>query len=180
MASVPRLPIVGVIGSSADAHQDRAAALGAWLAGQGVHLVTGGGLGVMQAVSKAFFEAPARKGLVLGIIPAAAENAPDPKKGYPNDWVEVPILTHLHLSGEQGEKPLSRNHLVVLTSAVIIAMPGGTGTASEVQLAMKYRRPVIAYLKSRDEIQGLPAGTRVEPDLDRIKAFVCEQLAKFR
>jgi uncharacterized protein (TIGR00725 family) len=180
MASIARLPIVGVIGSHSDAHQERAAALGAWLAGQGVHLLTGGGPGVMQAVSKAFVETPGRKGLVIGIIPAASEISLDPKKGYPNDWVEVPIFTHLHLSGEQGEKPLSRNHLVVLSSAVIIAMPGGTGTASEVRLAMKYRRPLIAYLRSREEIAGLPPDARVEPDLDRIKTFIAEELAKAR
>src|SRR5262249_4700215 len=136
--------------------------------------------GVMQTVSKAFVEAPGRKGLVIGIIPCAAENSPDPKKGYPNDWVEIPIVTHLHLSGEQGVKPLSRNHIVALSSAVIIAMPGGPGTASEVRLALKYRRPVIAYLKEPAEIAGLPDGIRVEPDLDKIKAFVSEELAKLR
>jgi predicted Rossmann-fold nucleotide-binding protein len=134
----------------------------------------------MQAVSKAFFEAPGRKGLVNGIIPCAGENSPDPKKRYPNDWVEIPIFTHLHLSGEHGEKRLSRNHIVTLSSAVVIAMPGGTGTASEVRLALKYRRRVIAYLKEPAEIEGLPDGIRVEPDLDKIKAFVSEKLAKLR
>ena len=180
MASVQRLPIVGVVGSHADAHAERAAAIGRWLAGQNVHLLTGGGPGVMQAVSKAFVEAPGRKGLVIGIIPCAAENSPNPKMGYPNDWVEIPIFTHLHLSGEQGVQPLSRNHIVALSSAVIIAMPGGTGTASEVRLALKYRRPVIAYLKKPAEIEGLPDGIRVESDLDKIKEFVSEELAKFR
>jgi len=95
MASIPRLPIVGVVESHSNDPHERAAVLGRWLACQGVHLLTGGGPGVMQAVSKAFCEAPARKGLVIGIIPSAAENSPDPKKGYPNDWVEVPIFTHL-------------------------------------------------------------------------------------
>ncbi len=37
MTSAVRLPIVGVIGSGSEEHQDRAAALGGWLAGQGVH-----------------------------------------------------------------------------------------------------------------------------------------------
>jgi hypothetical protein len=45
MASVPRLPIAGVSGSGTENYQDRAAALGGWLAGQGVHLLTGAGLG---------------------------------------------------------------------------------------------------------------------------------------
>jgi uncharacterized protein (TIGR00725 family) len=181
MASVPRLPIVGVIGAASHDCQERAAAVGRWLAGQDVHLLTGAGAGVMRAVSKAFVEVPGRKGLVLGIVPCAAEDSPDvPKSGYPNDWVEVPIRTHLHLSGSLGMDARSRNHIVALTSAVLIALPGGPGTASEVGLALKYRRPVIAYLKLPGEIAGLPEGVRVEPDLDEVKRFVSEVLAKLR
>jgi len=80
-----RLPIFGVIGSGSGDHADRAAALGSWLATQGVHLLTGAGQGVMAAVSRAFAETPARKGLVLGIVPCIAEGTPEvPKPGYPN------------------------------------------------------------------------------------------------
>jgi uncharacterized protein (TIGR00725 family) len=181
MASVPRLPIVGVIGAGSDDCQERSAAVGRWLAGQGVHILTGAGAGVMCAVSRAFFEAPGRKGLVIGIVPCAAGDSPDvPKSGYPNDWVEVPIRTHLHLSGTRGTELPSRNHIVALTSSVIIALPGGPGTASEVRLALKYRRPVIAYLSAPGEIAGLPDGVRVEPDLDRVKEYVSQVLAKLR
>jgi predicted Rossmann-fold nucleotide-binding protein len=82
---VTRLPIVGVNGSGSDEHRERAAVLGCWLAGQGVHLLTGAGQGVMAAVSRAFAEAPAHKGLVIGIVPCSSEDAPDvPKYGYPN------------------------------------------------------------------------------------------------
>ena len=38
-----RLPVVGVLGSGSVAHEERARALGRWLACQGVHLLTGGG-----------------------------------------------------------------------------------------------------------------------------------------
>lgn len=135
----------------------------------------------MRAVSRAFFETPDRKGLVIGIVPCAAEDSPEvPKSGYPNDWVEVPIQTHLHLSGKHGTEPRSRNHIVALTSAVIIALPGGPGTASEVQLALDYRRPVIGYLEAPGEIEGLPSGVKVESDLDQVKAFVSSELAKLR
>src|SRR5262249_30768773 len=163
-----------------DCHE-RAAAVGRWLAGQGVHLLTGAGAGVMRAVSQAFFEVPGRKGLVLGIVPCAAEDSPDvPKTGYPNDWVEVPIRTHLHLSGKLGTELQSRNHIVILTAAVIIALPGGPGTASEVRLALRYRRPVIAYLMAPGEIVGLPERVTVESDLEKVKAFVSDVLAKLR
>jgi uncharacterized protein (TIGR00725 family) len=179
MASVTRLPIVGVVGSHSDAHQDRAAALGCWLAGQEVHLLTGAGPGVMCAVSKAFYEAPARRGLVIGIVPCSEKNSRTvPKDKYPNDWVELPIHTHLHLSGEQGEKDLSRNHIIALSSAVIVALPGGAGTASEVRLAIQYQRPVIAYLKNAAEIEGDIQEAEVEPDLDKVKAFVLKALGR--
>jgi uncharacterized protein (TIGR00725 family) len=179
MALVTRLPIVGVIGSHADAHQDRAAALGRWLAGQGVHLLTGAGPGVMGAVSRAFAETPGRQGLVIGIVPCRdKESRTAPKDNYPNDWVELPIRTHLHLSGNDGEADLSRNHIVALSSAVIIALPGGAGTASEVRLAIRYKRPVIAYLKTAGEIAGDLNGAPVEPDLDKVRAFVLKALGR--
>jgi predicted Rossmann-fold nucleotide-binding protein len=133
----------------------------------------------MGAVSRAFAEVPDRRGSVLGIVPAAGPDTPTvPKPGYPNEWVEIPIYTHLHLSGRHGEEPLSRNHLVVLTSAVIIALPGGPGTASELRLALKYGRPVIAYLKWCGEIEGMPDGVRVEPDLEQVKEFVLRELSR--
>jgi uncharacterized protein (TIGR00725 family) len=179
MDSIIRLPIVGVIGSGADGHEDRAGELGSWLANQGVHLLTGAGQGVMAAVSRAYAETPGRKGLVLGIVPSAAENTPAiAKSGYPNDWVEVPIRTHLHLSGPQGEDPRSRNHLIALTANLLVALPGGPGTASEVRLALRYKKPVIAYLKTRSEIPGLPAEVICEPDFDKLKAFLTQEIAK--
>ncbi len=180
MASAVRLPIVGVIGSGSEEHSERAALLGGWLAGQGVHLLTGAGQGVMAAVSRAFLQEPVRQGLVLGIVPCLAENAPDvPKPGYPNAWVEVPIRTHLHLSGPDGTQPRSRNHLVVLTATVLVLLPGGAGTASEVRLALQYRKPLIAYLKTREEIPDLPAEVTPEPDWDRVKAFLHQEIARF-
>ena len=120
-----RLPIVGVMGSGTEPHAERARPLGMWLASEGVHLLTGGGGGVMAAVSRAFFEVPDRAGRVIGVLPASTEASPPaPPSGYPNPWVEIPLLTHLSLSGARGTDPLSRNHLNVLSSDVIVALPG--------------------------------------------------------
>jgi uncharacterized protein (TIGR00725 family) len=179
MATATRLPIVAVIGSGSDAHEDRAAALGSWLATQGVHLLTGAGQGVMASVSRAFAETPGRKGLVLGVVPCIADDGPDvAKPGYPNAWVEVPICTHLHLSGSQGTDVRSRNHIVILTANVVVALPGGSGTASEVRLALRYKRPVIAFLNARDELAELPPEVKWEPDLKQVKAFISEGIAR--
>ena len=125
----------------------------------------------MASVSRAFYETPRRRGLVIGVIPGQVGSAL-PKPGYPNRWVEIPIFTHLPLSGTEGREPLSRNHINVLSADVIIALPGGAGTASEVSLALSYRRPVIGYLDSRDQIPSLPAEVPMRSSLDEVKEFV--------
>jgi len=179
MPTVTRLPVVGVIGSGSQVHEDLAAPLGSWLATQDVYLVAGAGHGVMAAVSKAFAASPSRKGLVLGIVPCIGGQTPQiPKPGYPNFWVEVPIRTHLHLSGQQGDDLGSRNHIVVLTAALLVALPGSAGTASEVGLALRYQRPVIAYLNSREDIPGLPSEVKWERALSQEKAFITQALGK--
>lgn len=171
-ACAGRLPLVAVIGSGCEEHRDRAEALGRGLAALGVHLVTGGGRGVMLAVSRGFAGTPGRRGLVLGVLPAAGPADPAPLAGYPNPYVEVPIRTHLHLSGLRGEEPLSRNHIIVLSAEVIVALPGADGTRSEVALAQRYGRPLIAHLSRRTEIPALPSAVRVEPELQRVLEYV--------
>lgn len=166
-----RLPIVGVIGSGTEPHTERATLVGRWLAEVGVHLLTGGGRGVMEAVSRAFAETPGRKGLVIGVLPSE-EGSVRPRDGYPNPWVEIPIVTHLPFSGDRGTDPLSRNHINVLSAAVVIALPGGAGTASEVMLAVSYGRPVVAFLDAVDQIPELPRGVIVRSDLKDVQAFV--------
>lgn len=177
----PRLPIVGVIGSGTDRHEDLAGPLGTWLASEGVHLLTGGGAGVMESVSRAFHRIRDREGLVIGIVPGRiAADGYEPKRGYPNRWVEVPILTHLSLSGVRGADPLSRNHINVLSSDVLIALPGSHGTASEARLALRYARPIVAYLRCRDEIPGLPNDVRLEERLEGVRSFVRDTLRRLR
>ena len=167
-----RLPIVGVMGSSEHRHPARAWALGTWLATEGVHLLNGGGTGVMAAVSEAFAGVPGRRGLVIGVLPAPSSENPDPRVGYPNPWVDIAIRTHLPLLGERGSEPLSRNHINILSSDVIVALPGGSGTLSEVTLAQRYGRPIVAWLERRDEIPGLPEDVLVEADFEKVKGFV--------
>lgn len=171
----PRIPIVSVMGSGTSNHAERASPLGRWLAGRGVHLLTGGGGGVMAAVSKAFYESPGRRGLVIGIVPCQ-EGSVRPKSGYPNQWVEIPIFTHLPLSGTRGTDPLSRNHINVLSSEVIVALPGAAGTATELALALSYERPIVAFLNSTDEIPELPAQVPVRSNFKEVCEFVQSRL----
>ncbi|HEY4666240.1 MAG TPA: hypothetical protein VIH26_02935 [Anaerolineales bacterium] len=171
-----RLSIVGVMGSGTQGHPDRAVPLGEWLATLPVHLLTGGGAGVMGEVCRAFAQSTRREGLVIGILPAERQGSPSPMPGYPNEWVELAIHTHLHLSGARGRDPLSRNHINVLSSDLIVALPGGWGTSSEISLAVEYRRPVVAFVGSRGDIPGLPDKVPTAKTLEEVQEFVRSSL----
>jgi uncharacterized protein (TIGR00725 family) len=166
---VGRRHVVGVLGSGREEHRERAAPLGRWLAGAGVHLLTGGGGGVMAAVCEAFSSVTPRAGSVIGIVPGRGRDTP---AGYPNPWVEIAIFTHLPLSGERGTEPMSRNHVNVLSSDVLIALPGGAGTASEIALALRYGRPIIAHVRGPADIPGLPATVPRCEHLEEVASFV--------
>ena len=129
----------------------------------------------MAAVSKSFYDTPNRRGLVIGILPCD-ESLENPKDGYPNQWVEIPVLTHLPSSGERGTEPMSRNHINVLSSDVIVALSGDAGTLSEVRLAVRYGRPVIAFLESDQEIPGLPNSVSISSSWEGVRTFVITQL----
>ena len=165
--SAARRPVVGVMGSGTIGHEELAEPLGRWLAERGVHLLTGGGGGVMRSVSRAFSEAAGRAGVVIGVLPGTP-----PPDGYPNGWIEVAIHTHLPLSGVRGTDPMSRNHINVLSSDVIVALPGSSGTSSEVKLALAYDRPVVAFVPSRAAIPNLPPEVPAHSSLDAVGRFI--------
>jgi uncharacterized protein (TIGR00725 family) len=171
-----RLPVVGVLGSGDEAHADKAEAIGRWLATLEVHLLTGAGKGVMEAVSRAFQAVPERAGLVVGIAPCGDDPAL-PRPGYPNPFVELAILTHLPLSGTTGTDPMSRNHINVLSSNVLIALAGGAGTSSEVALAVRYGRPIVAFVEARSDIPALPAEVPAVATLAEVQDFLQRVLA---
>jgi len=173
-----RLPIVGVMGSSREAHEHLAVPLGQWLATQGVHLLTGAGAATMTAVSRAFAEVPQRAGLVIGVCPSSDEDPGTTRAGYPNRWVEVAIRTHLPLSGPLGTEDRSRNHINILSSDAVVALPGSDGTASEVQLAVGYGVPIIAFVEGRSDIPELPDAVPSTDDLEVVKAFLREALQR--
>lgn len=172
-----RLPVVGVMGSGEQDHADKAQALGRWLAGQGVHLLTGAGRGAMSAVSEAFASVSDRAGLVVGIVPSSEDPA-IPREGYPNPFVELAIFTHLPLSGISGLDLRSRNHINVLSSNVLVALPGGSGTSSEVALALRYGRPIAAYVDAPGDIPDLPDVVPVLSTLAEVQRFVLHALGR--
>jgi predicted Rossmann-fold nucleotide-binding protein len=67
-------------------------------------------------------------GLTVGIVPGT--NASDA-----NEWIDVPIVTGM------GE---ARNALVVRSADAVIAIAGSYGTLSEIALALKMGKTVVA------------------------------------
>jgi predicted Rossmann-fold nucleotide-binding protein len=173
ITSYHRRPVVGVMGSSAQSYADLAEPLGRWLATLGVHLLTGGGAGTMEAVSRAFAEVQPRAGLVVGVLPADLPGGiAVPRPGYPNPSVELAIFTHLPLSGIAGTDPRSRNHINILSSDVVIVLPGNEGTESEMTLAVRYQKPVIAYFGEHAAGWAPPAGVPIARTLAEVERFV--------
>jgi uncharacterized protein (TIGR00725 family) len=82
----------------------------------------------MEAASRGSVEAG---GLTVGILPTTG-----PDRGYPNDWVRLPIYTG---SGS------ARNAFNVLSANLCIAIGGGPGTLSEIALALKSGTPVWCW-----------------------------------
>lgn len=122
--------IVGVMGAGARASaRDEAAALelGRFIASRGWVLLSGGrDAGVMAAASEGAFGAG---GLTIGILPGATGEECC-------DCVLLPIVT------DMGN---ARNNINVLSSDIVLAIAFhlGAGTAAEIALALKAKRPVV-------------------------------------
>jgi uncharacterized protein (TIGR00725 family) len=119
--------IVGVMGGGTVASRDAESAyrLGRLIAEQGWILLNGGrNAGVMASSAKGARE---NGGITVGILPDDNPHGASP-------FIQIPILTGM------GN---ARNCINVLSSHVVVACPGGSGTISEIALALKSNRPVI-------------------------------------
>lgn len=135
-----RRPVIGVMGGGiVPAETERLAfRLGQAVAREGWVLLNGGrDAGVMAASARGAREAG---GLVVGILPGASRAGASPD-------LTVAVVTGL------GD---ARNAVNVLSSDVVMALPGGAGTRSEIALALKAGKPLI--------LLGWPEGSPAEPD----------------
>lgn len=123
-----RKPVIGVMGPAQAGIRELADAksLGELIARQGWVVLTGGrASGVMDAASEGAKSVPGS--LTIGILPDG--------KARVSRYVDVAIVTDL------GQ---ARNNVNVMSSDVIVACGlGGTGTVSEVALALKAKKTVI-------------------------------------
>lgn len=100
--------------------------LGGLIAKEGWILLNGGrASGIMEASARGAKE---NGGLTIGILPG---NNP----AWASEYIDIPILTGIGFA---------RNYINVLTSEVVVALPGRTGTISEIALALNIRKKVIS------------------------------------
>lgn len=122
------LTVIGVMGGGEGAGAgvaEEAYRLGRLVARRGWVLLNGGrATGVMDASARGAKEAG---GLTLGVLPD------DDKRGA-SAHLDIAVVTGL------GH---ARNYVNVLSSDVVIALPGGAGTLSEIALALKSGRHVV-------------------------------------
>ena len=121
--------IVGVMGAGEDARDqdvETALRLGELIAREGWVVLSGGrNVGVMAAVNRGAKNVAGS--LTLGILPHA--------QAIVSEAVDVVLIT------DMGN---ARNNINVMSSDVVVACgTGGAGTASEVALAIKAKKPVI-------------------------------------
>jgi uncharacterized protein (TIGR00725 family) len=128
-----------------------AADLGGALADAGAVIVCGGLGGVMEAVARG---ARRRGGVVIGVLPGY-----DSRSG--NRYLSVAVPTGL------GH---GRNVVVAAAGDVLVALPGGPGTLSEIALALALGRPVIG-LGAWGDIGGVHAVATVAAAIESVKAL---------
>jgi uncharacterized protein (TIGR00725 family) len=129
--SAPRARYVAVIGDGdprgPDAHRllEWAEEVGQHLARGGATVVTGGLGGVMRAASRG---ASGAGGETIGILPGT-----DPADA--NEFIRTPIATGLGVV---------RNFVVVTSADAVVAIGGRHGTLSEIGIALRMGRHVVA------------------------------------
>ena len=116
--------------------------VGRLLAEGGATVVTGGLGGVMEAASRGAHEAG---GTTIGMLPGT-------DRSEANAHVTVPIATGLGVV---------RNFVVVTTADVALAVGGRHGTLSEIGLALRMGRQVVALGSWRVESDQRIGGPRV-------------------
>ena len=168
-----RRKIVGIMGSGRKSWAEFTIPLAQWIAQQNYHLLTGSGTGVMATASEAFCKVENRKGSCIGIVPTEPDQELGfiPKKNYPNPWVEIAITTPLSTFEGHDPNQISRNHICVLSSDVIVALPGSKGTHNEVSLAISFQKPIILFGPEK-ELQDFPPNITKTDSIEEVKDFI--------
>jgi uncharacterized protein (TIGR00725 family) len=134
MALLPSIAVIGA-GDASDDVCALAFEVGRAIATRGAVLVCGGRGGVMEAAARGTRTAG---GHTIGILATYDRHSANPH-------IEFAIATGM------GQ---ARNAIVVGSADAVVALAGESGTLSEIGLALKIGRPVVA-LNSWDQLDGL-------------------------
>ena len=120
-------PMIGVVGPETSQPEltELAEEVGREIARKGAVLVCGGLGGVMTEAARGAKEIG---GVTLGILPGS-------ETSDANEFIDFPIATNMGYA---------RNSIIVHTADVLIAIGGGYGTLSEIALALKIGKAVVA------------------------------------
>ncbi len=140
---------------------EAARCLGGLIAGEGWILLNGGrASGIMEASARGAKE---NGGLTIGILPGDNQE-------WASEYIDIPILTGIGFA---------RNFINVLTSEVVVALPGKTGTISEIALALNIGKKVISLkfdlgslFKKYEEEKQLIYAKQPEEVIDLIKRIL--------
>ncbi len=140
---------------------EAARCLGGLIAKEGWILLNGGrASGIMEASARGAKE---NGGLTLGNFPGN-----NPK--WASEYIDIPILTGIGFA---------RNYINVLTSEVVVALPGKTGTISEIALALNIGKKVISLnfnlgplFKKYEEDKQLTYAKQPDEVIDLIKRIL--------
>ena len=121
--SLTRIAVFGGRKISDNIYQ-KAYKLGGLCAKEGYLVYCGGGMGVMEAVSKGVSESG---GTCVGILKGLMLDEM-------NDFIKVPVATNMGIS---------RNALLAYNCDVAVAISGKYGTLSEISYALQLEKPII-------------------------------------
>lgn len=137
-----------------DDEENYAYQIGKMIALEGWVLLNGGrSSGVMEATAKGAWE---NGGITVGVLPADNTNSA-------SKYIDIPIVTGMGLA---------RNVINILSSDIVIALPGRAGTISEIALALNHDKRVILF---RFEV-----GTWINYYIDKKQILVANEVEQLR
>ena len=136
-----QIAIIGSADRVSSEVEQMAEELGQEIARSGAVLISGGRKGVMEASCRG---AKKENGLVVGILPKTRDQA--------NQFVDICIVTGM------GD---ARNVLNVNSADAVISVWGGAGTLSEIALALKADKRVVA-MRLSGGVSSMMAGKTID------------------
>jgi len=142
--------IIGIIGAGTCDEKTAALAeeVGGLVAKRGAAMVCGGLGGVMEAAARGAFK---NGGRTIGILPGDDRRSANP-------YISLPMVT------DMGH---ARNVVIARTAQGLVAIEGECGTLSEIAVALKIGKPVVALGKWKT-IEGVVSAENAEEAVEKI------------